>query len=132
MNSRANLRSPLAGVLNQGAAHAGVHHWWVMRLTAVALAPLCVWLTVSLLILPGTGYTVVSAWVASGVNPVLLALTTLLAAWHSGLGLQAVIEDYVARPLWKTSLLVLSAFVNALLAASGVYAVLRIALRSVA
>jgi succinate dehydrogenase / fumarate reductase membrane anchor subunit len=132
MNSRANLRSPLARVLNHGAAHDGVHHWWVMRLTAVALAPLCVWLTVSLLTLPGTGYAAVSAWVAAGLNPVLLALTTLLAAWHSGLGLQAVIEDYVAQPLWKTSLLVLSGFLNALLAASGVYAVLRIALRSVA
>jgi len=56
----------------------------------------------------------------------------LLAAWHAWLGIQVVVEDYVAQPALKALLLLLSACTNALLVASGVYAVLRIALRSLA
>src|SRR6202044_1506955 len=38
-----SLRSPLATVLGQGSAKEGVHHWWVQRLTSIALVPLGVW-----------------------------------------------------------------------------------------
>jgi succinate dehydrogenase / fumarate reductase membrane anchor subunit len=103
----------------------------VQRVTAVALAPLSIWLTLSLLWLPTTSYEAVTAWIGSGLHPVLLGFAVVLAAWHAWLGIQVVIEDYVAQLAWKMLLLLLSAFVNALLAASGVYAVLRIALRSV-
>ncbi|HXN10529.1 MAG TPA: succinate dehydrogenase, hydrophobic membrane anchor protein [Steroidobacteraceae bacterium] len=126
-----SLRSPLARVLYHGAAHDGVGHWWVQRVTAVALAPLALWLTVSLLALPD-GYGAVCAWIGAGVHPVLLALTVLLAVWHSWLGLQVVIEDYVHGFLVKTASLLLSTFVHGLLAAGALYAVLRIALKAAA
>ena len=123
-----SLRSPLARVLNQGAAHDGVGHWVAERVTALALAPLSIWLLVALLSLPQTNYASISAWVAAGWNPVWLSLTVLLAAWHSWLGVQMVVGDYVHGALTKTLTLLLSVFVHALLAASGIYAVLRIAL----
>jgi len=123
-----SLRTPLGRVLNHGAAHDGVSHWWVQRVTAVALAPLCVWLVLSLLALPTTDHAAVTAWIAAGLHPVWLALTVVLAAWHGWLGLQIVIEDYVHGNALRLLLLLASTFVNALLAASGVYAVLRIAL----
>ncbi len=126
-----SLRSPLARVLYHGAARDGVGHWWVQRVTAVALAPLALWLTVSLLVLPD-GYAAVSAWIGAGVHPVLLSLTVLLAIWHSWLGLQVVIEDYVHGFLVKTGSLLLSSCVHGLLAASALYAVLRIALKAAA
>src|SRR5665213_3372955 len=125
-----SLRTPLARVLNHGAAHDGVGHWIVERVTALALAPLSVWLLVSLLSLPQVDYASVSAWVAASWNPVWLALVVVLAAWHSWLGVQVVTEDYVHQALTKTLTLLLSTFAHALLAVSGVYAVLRIALRS--
>jgi len=124
-----SLRTPLARVLNQGAAHDGVGHWVAERVTALALAPLSIWLLVALLSLPRSDYASISAWVASGWNPVWLSLTVLLAAWHSWLGVQMVVEDYVHSVLTKTLTLLLCAFVHALLAASGIYAVLRVALR---
>jgi succinate dehydrogenase / fumarate reductase membrane anchor subunit len=127
-----SLRTPLGRVLNHGSARDGVSHWWVQRVTAVALAPLCVWLSLSLLDLPTREYAAVTAWIAAGMHPVLLALTVLLAAWHGWLGLSIVIEDYVPRSGQRLVLLLLSSFVNAWLAASGVYAVLRIALRGAA
>jgi len=125
-----SLRAPLAKALNHGAAHEGVAHWRAQRVTAVALAPLSIWLMWQLLSLPDAGFVTVTAWIGHGANPVLLSLTLLLASWHGWLGLQVVIEDYQHRVLVKTLLLLLFAFVFALLAASGLYAVLRIALRS--
>ncbi|HEY2417043.1 MAG TPA: succinate dehydrogenase, hydrophobic membrane anchor protein [Steroidobacteraceae bacterium] len=125
-----SLRTPLGRVLNQGAARDGVHHWLVQRVTAVALAPLSVWLTASLLRLPNRDYETVTAWIAAGLHPVLMGMTVLLAAWHAWLGIQVVIEDYIGQPALKALLMLLSAFTNALLLASGVYALLRIALRS--
>ena len=45
-----------------GSAH-GVHHWWLQRLTSLALVPLTVWLVVSLLALPGLDHvTLVPGW----------------------------------------------------------------------
>ena len=126
-----SLRAPLAKALNHGAAHDGVHHWVVQRVTALALAPLAVWLIWQLLSLPDVSFVTVTAWIAHSWNAVLLSLLVLLASWHGWLGVQIVVEDYVHGFLPKTSLLLLSTFVHALIAASGIYAVLRIALRSV-
>jgi succinate dehydrogenase / fumarate reductase membrane anchor subunit len=127
-----SLRTPLSRVLNHGSAHDGVGHWWVQRVTAVALAPLSIWLVLSLLGLPTTDHAAVCAWIAAGLHPVWLALTVLLAAWHGWLGLQIVIEDYVHGSGARLTLLLASTFVNALLASSGLYAVLRIALKGAA
>ena len=38
-----SLRSPLGKVLGRGSAGEGVGHWWVQRVTAVALVPLTLW-----------------------------------------------------------------------------------------
>jgi succinate dehydrogenase / fumarate reductase membrane anchor subunit len=126
-----SLRTPLGRVLNHGAARGGVvGHWVVERVTGLALAPLSVWLLVQLLALPSFDYETVTAWIAGGWNPVWLALTVLIASWHSWQGVQVVVEDYVHGFAVKTLTLLLSAFAHALLAASGVYAVLHVALRS--
>jgi succinate dehydrogenase membrane anchor subunit len=126
-----SLRTPLGRVLNHGAARGGaVSHWIVQRVTGLALAPLVIWLLVQLLSLPVVDYGAVTAWIASGWNPVWLTLTVLVAVWHSWQGVQVVIEDYVHGFALKSLTLVLLAFVHALVAASGTYAVLHIALRS--
>jgi succinate dehydrogenase / fumarate reductase membrane anchor subunit len=125
-----SLRAPLARALNHGAAHDGVHHWVVQRVTALALAPLALWLLWQLLSLPDVGYVTVTTWIAHSWNAVLLSLMVLLTSWHAWLGIQIVVEDYVHGFLPKTSVLLLSTFVHALIAASGIYAVLRIAFRS--
>jgi succinate dehydrogenase / fumarate reductase, membrane anchor subunit len=122
-----SLRSPLGRVLGQGAARDGVRHWWLQRLTSVALVPLTVWFVVSLLALPSLGHATLLAWMSQSSTALLLILLVLVAAWHSQLGLRVVVEDYVHGPGMKTLSLVSITFAHVLLAAAGVFAVLRVA-----
>jgi succinate dehydrogenase / fumarate reductase, membrane anchor subunit len=126
-----SLRSPLARVLGRGSAKSGMSHWWSQRLTAIALVPLTVWFVVQLAGLAsvpaGLGLESVRAWVASGLTPVLLVLLIGALAWHSALGVQVVLEDYVHAKGLKLAALLASTLLHALLAVAGVYAVLRIA-----
>lgn len=126
-----SLRAPLGRVLGLGSAHLGSHHWIVQRSTAVALVALTLWFVLSIVRLPLGDHALVAAWIARGVNPVLLILLALVAAWHSKLGVQVVIEDYVHGKHAKIALLLVSTFAHALMAAAAVLAVVRLALRSI-
>lgn len=123
-----SLRSPLARVLGQGSAKEGVHHWWVQRLTSVALVPLTVWFVVSLLSLPSFDHATVSAWMGQLWTAVFLILLVLTAAWHSQLGVRVVVEDYVHGSGARALVLTLATFFHVLVATAGVLAILKVAL----
>jgi succinate dehydrogenase / fumarate reductase membrane anchor subunit len=124
-----SLRSPLGRVLGTGSAKEGVHHWWMQRLTSLALVPLTIWFVVSLLTLPSFEHVTVISWIAQSWTALLLILFILVATWHSQLGVRVVIEDYVHGGA-KTLTLVLITFIHALVAAAGVFAVAKVAFGS--
>jgi len=124
-----SLRSPLGVALGSGTAGEGVDHWWSQRVSALALVPLTIWLLVSLVRVPLADYAAVTIWMGSDWNPVWLALTLLAGCWHSRLGAQVVIEDYLHGPGVKLAALLCNSAAHLLLAASGLYAILRVALR---
>ena len=126
-----SLRSPLGKVLGTGSAKEGVHHWWLQRLTSIALVPLTVWFVVSLLSLPTFEHVTVISWMAQSWTALFLILFILVATWHSQLGVRVVVEDYVHGGA-KTLTLVLITFIHALVAAAGVFAVLKVAFGSAA
>ncbi len=127
-----SLRSPLGKVLGAGSAKQGVHHWWVQRLTSVALVPLSIWFAISLLSLPSFDHATVVAWMAQSSTALLLIIFVLVGAWHSQLGVRVVVEDYVHGAGARTVTLVVLMFAHVLLAAAGVVAVLRVALGAAA
>jgi len=124
-----SLRSPIGRVLGLGSAKEGVQHWWVQRLTSVALVPLSIWFAVSLLTLPSLDYATVHAWMSQGSSALLLIVFVVVAAWHSKLGVQVVVEDYVHGAGARTLTLVSLTFVHVLIAAAGVFSVLKVAFR---
>jgi succinate dehydrogenase membrane anchor subunit len=123
-----SLRSPLGRVLGKGSAGDGVGHWWLQRVTAIALLPLTAWFAISLLGLSLQSYDAVRGWLGQPWVAVFAALLVCTLAWHSKLGVQVVIEDYVHGKAAKTTLLLLSVFVHIAAAVAGVFAILRLTL----
>lgn len=122
-----SLRSPMSRVLGLGAAKEGSGHWWSQRVTSVALLILTLWFVASLLRFPDFGLELVTLWIGKPLNAVMLSLLVGTAAYHSLLGVQVVVEDYVqAHGLKVVTILVLN-FIHYGLAALGIFAVLRIA-----
>ena len=93
----ADLRSPLARARGLGSAKDGTHHWWLQRLTALALIPLSVWFAASLVMLSGAEWERVGDWMEGPFVMTFLILFIVVGLWHGQLGLQVVIEDYVAN-----------------------------------
>lgn len=123
----ADLRSPVARVRGLGSAKGGTHHWWMQRVSAVALVLLVVWLAVSLTLHAPAGQAAARAWIASPVTMVMLILTVAAGLWHGALGLQVVIEDYVHAEGARIGLILAVKFAAALLAVAAVVAIFKIA-----
>ncbi len=125
-----SLQTPLNRVLGLGSAKDGTEHWWAQRISASALALLGLWFAISLAHLHVADYVDVLAFIAAPLNTVLLILLVATMTWHSYLGVQVVIEDYVHAHGLKVASLTLSRFAHVLVAASAIYAVLRIGLNA--
>ena len=121
-----SLRTPLSKVKGLGPAKEGAGHWWNQRLTAIALIPLALWFSFSIALLAVADYATVSAWIGSPFSTVLMILAIGVGFYHSYLGLQVVIEDYVANESWKIAMLIIVALLALLFATVGVVSVLRI------
>jgi len=122
-----SLVTPLNRVLGLGSAKEGTDHWWGQRISAVALAVLGLWLVVAVAGFESFSYASVAGWVQQPLTSVLLALTVLTVCYHSQLGVQMVVEDYVHATGLKIATLIISKFIHVLLAAVGLVAVLKLA-----
>ena len=96
---RMNLYSQLGRVLALGATKGGTGHWWGQRVTAVILIFVGLWFLVSILSLDNMQFDTVYTWAGKPLNSILLILTFASLSYHSKLGVQVIIEDYV--PLVK-------------------------------
>lgn len=123
-----SLRSPLARARGLGSAKHGVHHFWMQRVSAVALVPLALWFVFSVAQLSGSDYAVVRHWVAAPSVAVVLILFIVATLYHSLLGVQTILEDYVGSEGKRIAALLLSKFVHAIVAVAAVFAVLKVAL----
>ena len=121
------LRTRLGRVRGLGSAKEGVAHWWGQRLTAIAMVPLFVWFSLSLVALTGANHAAVVAWIKGPITAVLLVALLTALFYHLALGLQVVIEDYVHTEWRKLALIITVKFAAALAALIGIFSVLRIA-----
>ena len=122
------MRSPLGRVLGLGSAKEGVEHWWMQRITAIALVPLAIWFVIAALGMIGADRAAMIAWMHSPMSPVFAILLIVAAVYHMALGLQVVIEDYVHSEAWKLGWIIVMRLWCIVLVARGVLAVLTLAL----
>lgn len=123
-----SLRTPLGRVLGSGSAKDGTGHFVAQRVSAIAVLLLGSWFLYSMYTIDGMAYLEVIRFVSVPRNTVLLSLLCVTAAYHSSLGVQVVIEDYVHANGLRIFSLIASRFAHVFLAISSVYAVLQIGL----
>ena len=103
-----DTRSARAKTRGLGAAKEGLRHWWGQRVTALLLIPLVIWFVIALVIHIGADHAAVTDWLSDPVTYGLMLVLLGAAFWHGALGLQAVIEDYIAGEWQKLTLVLLS------------------------
>ncbi len=123
-----SLRSPLGRVLGLGTAKDGTAHWWAQRVTAVALVILSIWFLAVLLRADGLSYAEVVAFLERPLSAILMSLLCITLAYHSYLGIEVVIEDYVHGAGVKVASLIASRFAHVFVASASIYSILRIGL----
>jgi succinate dehydrogenase / fumarate reductase membrane anchor subunit len=122
------MRSPLGRAIGLGSAKEGVDHWWGQRLSAIALVPLVIWFVIAVIGLAGADRAVFVDWIHHPVPAVVMVLLLIAIFYHSALGLQVVIEDYVHGEGAKFVLLIVNKLASIVLAVLGIFAVLKLSL----
>jgi succinate dehydrogenase / fumarate reductase membrane anchor subunit len=121
------LRSPLGRVRGLGSAKGGTHHWWMQRVTSMALLPLTLWFALAAASMAGASHAEVVAWVKSPLNTVLLLATIGISFHHTAAGVQVILEDYANSEAAKVVGILAVKAICWLLALAAALAVLRIA-----
>ena len=122
-----SVGSSSAQVPVSGSAEGGTKHWWAQRVTAVALPILGGWFLYSIMQLDSFAHSALLAWAGRSFNSIMLLLLSVTLAWHSALGVQVVLEDYVHGSMIKVASLLLNRFAHVFLAIAAVVAIVRIA-----
>lgn len=125
-----SIQTPLGKVRGHGSAHTGTRHYWLQRLTAIALVPLTLWFVWAVVRYVGAPYEEVVAFLGHPVSAVAMLMFVLMALGHMLLGVQVVIEDYIHKEGPKIALLLLLNFVVLAIAITCVVAVLRMVVHS--
>ena len=120
-----DLRTPLSRVKGLGSAKEGTSHFWHQRLTALLMIPLVLWIGFSVAALPSAHADLV-AWVQQPLVTAGLVLLVISLFYHAQLGLQVVIEDYIASHARRAVVLLVSNLLCLLFGTIGVISVLKI------
>ena len=121
------MRTQLSNVRGLGSAKSGTGHFWMQRLTAIALIPLTLWFVAALASMGSVGYAVAVEWVKSPITAVLLLALIAATFHHMQLGLQVIVEDYVHVEWLKIASLIVMKCGSVLLGFAAAFAVLKVA-----
>jgi succinate dehydrogenase / fumarate reductase membrane anchor subunit len=121
-----DMRSPLRKVRGLGAAREGTGHFWMTRVTGMALLFLSLFAVGLVFTLAGKDYATARAVLAQPLVTIGLILFIVISAEHMRLGMQESIADYIHGELLKVALLMLNTLFCLLVGAGGVFALLRI------
>jgi len=123
------IKTDLGRVRGMGSAHSGVQHWWMVKITAVALIPLTVWFLCSFVcgvVMQGGTFAASLDWIQKPYHSFPLVLLLIVNFYHAEIGGQEIILDYVHKRGPQVAALLLYKFFCYGLMALSVYSVLYI------
>ncbi|MDG2107489.1 MAG: succinate dehydrogenase, hydrophobic membrane anchor protein [Woeseiaceae bacterium] len=123
-----NLSAPMNKVLYFFCPRSGTSHFWAQRLSAVGTLITSLWFVYAILNMPGFQYSDALTFIAAPLNSIMLFFLIIVMAYHSSLGVQVVIEDYIHAHKLKLITLILSRFMHVFFVAAAVYAIIKIRL----
>ena len=124
--AKRTMRTPLGRVRAHGASGQGTGHFIGQRVSAMALLVLATWFVISAAVgmHSPADLAAILDFLTSPLNAVGVILLIVVGIYHMRIGMQVVIEDYIARPLTRTFLLLLNTFIPIVVAAGAIFAVL--------
>jgi len=121
-----NMRTPLGKVRGHGAGHSGTTHFWRERVTSLAAIPLVLFVLIFVIAMSGADFVSVVRAIRNPFIAVGLLLAIVNIAYHMWLGMQVIVEDYVADNARRTVVLLASTFYCTTVGVAAAYAVLKI------
>jgi succinate dehydrogenase / fumarate reductase membrane anchor subunit len=122
-----DMRTPLGKVRGLGSAKDGTEHFWMQRMSAVALVPLAIFFIIFLIRYAGAPYEEVVGALSNPLIAVLFGLMIVAGLVHMRIGVQEIIVDYVHHEGIKFLAVMLNTFFAMLIGGLCLFAVLKIA-----
>lgn len=110
--SNSKYLTPAKAARGLGSAKSGTAHHIRQRVSAIALLFLVPWFIFSVINAVQAGENAAIEWISQTVPAILFILTAGAAIFHMRLGMQVVIEDYIARTGTRVALLILNSFAS--------------------
>ena len=124
MNS--SLKTPLGRVRGLGSAKSGTQHFWLQRLTGVAMVPLTVAFVLTVIYLARASQATAIATLGSPLIAILFYLFIITGIIHMRAGMQVIIEDYVHNDALKIAAVMANTFFALLMGAACIFALLKL------
>ncbi len=113
--------------VGMGSAKSGVHHFWAMKVSSVALLILIPLFVITFAPTLGEPYEAVIAYYSHPFPAIVAALTIVVGFKHFRDGAQVMLEDYVHGTTQKISIILLTCLSYGAMA-TGLFAIAKIAL----
>ncbi len=121
------MRTPMRTVRGLGAAREGTGHFWLTRMSGLALVPLTLFAIGLVFSLIGKDLGEVRAVLGRPLVAIPLILFVAISAEHMRLGIQESIADYIHGELLKVLILALNTAFCLVVGAASVFSILLIA-----
>ena len=120
------MRTPMSRVRGLGAAHTGTKDFWHQRITSVAAIPLTIVVIIIVVSLLGRNHAAVVQILSSPLVAIIMLLFIINTLYHSWIGMQEIIIDYVHEDKLKLATLMANMFFVFAIGIASAFAILKL------
>ncbi len=114
MNHHQSIRSNISRAKNLGSSGHGSNHWLMQRMSALLMIPLFLWFVYFMISTARLSQDEILPLLQIPYNALPMLLLMISGLYHSMLGMQVVVEDYISCLYVRNSLIILLQLFTAL------------------